>query len=160
MTDAVRDAIKEALAQVERVMDAPVEPFGWGSDLACDRDLAEGMEEVDGFSQRALAEALLRRLDCPRGRLPDDPTYGMDLASYVNRGVTQADLIGLAGEIRNELTKDDRVDAVTVEIAISEGGRRLSGRALVTPVDPAIGGFALTFAVTDAGLALEEIHAQ
>lgn len=160
MSDTVRDAIAAGLAEVGRLVDAPVEPFGWGSDLACDRDLAEGMEEVDGFSQRALAEALLRRLDCPRGRLPDDPTYGMDLASYVNRGVTQAELIGLAGEIRNELTKDDRVDAVTVELTISEGGRRLMARALVTPVDPAIGGFGLTFAATDAGVALEEIHAQ
>jgi hypothetical protein len=160
MSDTVRDAIAEALAEVERVADAPVEPFGYGSDLVCTSDLTEEMAEHDGFDPQGLAEALLHRIDCPRGELPDDPNYGMDLRSYINRGVSNAELFALAGEIRNEWTKDDRVESAVVELEVSEGGKRISGRGLVTPVDPSVGGFALTFAATDAAVLLEEINAQ
>lgn len=160
MTDTVRDAIAEALAEVERVVDAPVEPYGYGTDISCTTDLTEEMTEIDGFSPRALAEALLRRLDCPRGQLADDPNYGLDLKSYVNRGTAAAELFALAGEIRNEWSKDDRVESATVEIEVSEAGRRLTGSGIVTAVDPAIGGFSLTFAATDAAVLLEEINAQ
>lgn len=159
MTTVVQNFIAAELAAAERLMDAPVAPFGYGSDLSCADDLSPDMAEVDGFSTLALAQALVRRLDCPRGGLPDDPNYGIDLRSYANRGVTSDDVRALAGAIRSELEKDDRVDGVAVIVMPSTTGQSLAVTLAVTPVDPNLGGFSLTLAVTSATTVIEEMRA-
>lgn len=158
MSAIVEDAIAEELATLERVMDPPSPPYGYGSDLRCDSDMREDAAEVDGFSRLALAEALVRRLDCPRGALPGDADYGIDLRSYCNRGTTAAEIRALAGQINGELRKDDRVDRVLVTVTPSPDGSRLGVQLEVTPIDPNVGGFALTLAVTSAAVVLEEIR--
>lgn len=163
MNATVEEAIAEFLADEERVLDAPTGELGYGTDLACETDILETADEVDPFSLQALAEALLRRLDCPRGALPDANDsaeagdYGLDLRSYLNRATPAAEITALAGRIRSELAKDDRVDDVRVTLTPSPTGSEFSVKVEVLPHDPRIGGFTLTFAVTSAALLVEEI---
>lgn len=158
MTDAVRDFLAAYLENVERIVDPPEPPLGFGSDMSCVDDLTEDMAEVDGSTTRALAEALIRRIGTPRGSVLDAPDYGIDLRSYLHRGSTQSELLGLAGDVSNEWRKDDRVERVEVEISVIEFGRILRGRGRVYPADPSITPFTLTFGITDAAVAIEEIY--
>jgi hypothetical protein len=152
----VADAIASETALLTREVPTPTPPFGWGADVSCDRDLEEGMPEV--FGDLALAQALVRRLDCPRGALPDDGDYGIDLRANLNRGLTVTEVRGLAGSIRSELTKDDRVDTVAVTVAPTPAGEVIRVSIQVTPRDAALGGpFSLTLAVTDGGVLVEEM---
>lgn len=154
----MRDAIAAGLASLERVQSPPSAPFGYGSDLSCAADLSEDMEEVDPNSTLALGQAIARRLDCPRGKLPDDPDYGMDLRGYCNRGVTTSEIRSLATRVRNEVEKDDRIAGVTVTVTPSSTGSTLTVEIAVVPVDPRIGNFGLTLAVTSAEVLIETIR--
>lgn len=165
MSQVVLDAIAAEVAKLTRVVDAPTGPLGYGADLACSEDLTESMEEVGGLTTRVLAEAILRRLDTPRGTLPDvrgtdlrDWNYGIDLRSYLNRATTDDEIRGLASNIRSELTKDDRIATVVVTVTPSPTGSSLAIDLLVTPVDPSVGIFALVLAVTSASVLIEEMR--
>lgn len=153
----ILDRFNELLADVTREMPAPTAPFGYGTDIRCRDDVDEQMRDVDPFSRDALVDALVRRLDCPRGSLPGDRNYGISLRSYVNRGTTQADLVALGAQVRGELMKDDRVRDVTVPLPTFSGGV-LHVVVIVDAVDPLLGTFALTLAVTDGELLLQEIR--
>jgi len=153
----VADAIATETASLTREVATPTAPFGYGSDISCARDLEEGMPEVSG--QTVLAQALVRRLDCPRGALPDDGDYGIDLRSYLNRGLTVDQVRGLAGAIRSELTKDDRVDTVAVTVTPTPTGESIRVSIAVVPRDATLGGpFTLILAVTDGGALIEEMR--
>lgn len=158
MTDVTRIAIDAELALLERVAPTPSAPFGYGIDLSCTSDLTAQMIEVDPMAPRAVGEALLRRLTTPRGGLPDDADYGFDLCAVVNRGVTADDVRALGGQVRSELEKDDRVDIALVIVTPAPDGSSLRVQAVITPVDPRIGGFTLTLAVTSAEILIEEIR--
>lgn len=154
MTDVVRIAIDAELAKIVRVVAAPVAPFGYGTDISCREDLAEDLHEVEGFE--LLGEAIVRRLDTPRGSLPDDPSYGISLSEYLNRGTTATGLREIASKIRGELRKDDRVADVAVPPPeTSLDGSRMRVSITVTPVDARVGPFDMTLAVTSAGVVLE-----
>lgn len=157
MSAIVKAAIAEFLAIEERVVDVPTGELGYGSDISCAVDVDARMSEVDPFSTRAIAEALVRRLDCPRGALVDDPDYGLDVRGMLNRGTPATEIQALAGQIRSECQKDDRVDDVRVIVTPSPTGRELRIQLHVTPIDPEVGGFSLTFAVTSLELLLEEL---
>lgn len=157
MNETLRAAIDAGLATLTRVMDAPTGALGYGTDISCTDDLTEPMRDVDPMNTEAIAQALLRRLDCPRGRLVDDADYGLDVRGYLNKGTTTAQLNALAGAVRNELEKDDRVASITVQATASLDEISLSIR--VVPVDVTLGVFSLTFAVTDAAVVLQEISA-
>lgn len=139
----------------------PITPpeLGFGSDISCGADLDPLMVEVDPFSTRALGEAIVRRLDCPRGRLIDDPNYGIDLRSYFNHGTTAADIRAMASKIRAELQKDDRIHSVVVTVTPSTDASELGIDLRVTPVDPSLGVFSLTLIVTDSEVLLAEMRA-
>lgn len=157
MNATLRSAIDAGLATLERVMDAPTGALGYGTDIACTDDLAEPMADVDPTSTTAIAQALLRRLDCPRGRLVDDADYGLDIRGYLNRGTTVAELNALAGAVRNEVEKDDRVSSAIVQVAASLSS--LSVRIRIVPADPNLDEFSLTLAVTSAAVVIQEITA-
>lgn len=160
MSGPLRDAIAAELALLERVKSPPTAPFGYGYDLYCERDLREDMLEIDGNAQPQLflALALVRRLDCPRGSMPDDPHYGMDLRAYLNRGSTTQEIRTLAGRIRGELEKDDRVQSVVVQVTPDSTGRTLAVAIKITAVDPSVGGFDLILAVTSADVLIAELR--
>jgi hypothetical protein len=152
----VADAIATETAALTRTTATPSAPFGYGADISCTRDLDESMPEVSG--QTALAQALARRLDCPRGGVPDDGDYGIDLRGYLNRGLTTDEVRGLAGAIRSELTKDDRVDTLRVTVTPTPTGESIRVSIQVVPRDPTLGGpFTLTLALTDGGALVEEM---
>lgn len=157
MNSPVRDAIAAELAELTQEQPYPVAPFGWGRDLNCASDLLETMGEVDPFSTLALGQAIVRRLDCPRGALPDDLDYGIDLRAYLNRGTAAAEIAQLATRIRTEITKDDRIDSAVVTVTPSPSGSSLGVAIRVTPVDAQIGGFSMTLAVTSAEVLVQEI---
>lgn len=155
MTSGVLEAIDAEIALLVRLVDTPVEPFGYGVDLSCVDDISAALDEVDAFSRRAIGEALLRRLTCPRGQLPDDPNYGLDVRGYLNRATPAAELRDLAGAIQGESRKDDRVSDVAVTCAMA-GLSALTITIVVTPFRADIGVFTLTLAATD-GVALLEV---
>lgn len=158
MADLVRDAIAAELALLVAVTATPVAPFGYGSDLSCTSDLTETMDEVDGLTTLALAQALVRRLDCPRGAVGDDDDYGMDLRAMCNQGVAASDVRELASKVRSEIEKDDRVERCGVTVTPSSTGTDLRVELAVSAVDPAIGVFKLTLAVTSAAVLIEEMR--
>lgn len=159
MSTLVKARIDEEVALLERTVDTPTAPFGYGTDISCDSDVDELARDVDGFTTLALAQAAVRRLDCPRGALPDDANYGIDLRSYLNRPTTSQELLALGGQVRNELKKDDRIDTVTVRTETFNAGTEMRLKIAIRPFDPRLGGFSLTLAVTSAGIVVEEIAA-
>lgn len=156
MTDVVRSTMATELASLQRVTDTPRAPFGYGADISCASDIAADMAEVSG--RLVLAQALIRRLDCPRGALPDDAAYGIDLRSYCNRGVTADEVRALAGQVRNELEKDDRVDRASVVVRPSATAQTLAIEIAITAVDPDVEAFTLTLSVSSAAVLLEELR--
>ncbi len=158
MSATAKAAIATELALLTLVTDFPVEPFGYGSDISGDSDLAADLSEVDADSTLALAQAIVRRLDCPRGALPDDKNYGIDVRSYLNRGTTAAEIRQLGGQIRNEVLKDDRVESVVVTVQPNSTGSELRIELAIRPLSTA-GEFTLTLAATSAAILIEEIRA-
>ena len=77
----------------------------------------------------------------------------------LSRGVTTADIQSLAGRIRGEVTKDDRVDACSVVVTPSPTGSSLAITLSVTPVDPRVGGFRMVLAASSSAVLLEEMSA-
>jgi hypothetical protein len=153
----VKDAIAADVATLTRVVDPPVEPFGYGVDLSCVTDLTEALDEVDPNSTIAIAEALIRRLITPRGGLPDDADYGFNLRGHLNRGVTVADLRTLTGQVRSECRKDDRVDDVDVAAVYTLGNAGLRVTISVAPASIDLDSFSFTFSITDTTAVLEVI---
>jgi hypothetical protein len=80
-----------------------------GSDIATFPDLDDLFGPVTGT--RAVAEALARRFETPRGGLFYDPDYGLDLRSWLNEslGQTDGELRRIAAAVEGEATKDERV---------------------------------------------------
>ena len=159
MNSTVEEAIAEGLAELDRVVVAPAPPHGYGSDLRCTSDLRPDMAEVTGDSTLALAEAIVRRLTCPRGGLPDDPDYGIDIRSFLNRPTTADEIRALSGAVRSEVEKDDRVRTASVRLDPTSDGSQLTVRLIVVAVDPLIGQFSLTLAATSAAVLIEELAA-
>lgn len=159
MSQEVKEQIARDLASLVQIVDFPVPPYGFGSDISGDFDVDPNAREVKGSTTLALAQAIVRRLDCPRGGLPDDKDYGIDLRSYCNRGTTADALRSLGGQIKSELQKDDRIDTVTVRLSPTSTGSSLRVELAVRPVDPALGGFSLTLSASSAAVLLEEIKA-
>ncbi len=153
----VHDTIAAEIALLVRTEPTPLAPFGYGQDLDCETDITEELLEVDPSSKRGLGQALVRRLSCPRGRLPDDPDYGFDVRGRLNNGTELSVIRDLAGQIKSEIMKDDRIEGADVTTAYSAPTNTLNVRIWVSAVDSALGQFALTLAVTDGAVLLQEI---
>lgn len=151
-------SIAAGLAALTQEVDTPVEPFGYGSDVSCALDI-EPDRELDGDDPLVLAQALVRRLDCPRGGLPDDPAYGIDIREFLNDGRPTREISSLEDQIRTELRKDDRVALLDVKVTPSSTGTTLRIVIVVTPVDPASKSFRMTLAVTSSTVVLEAMEA-
>lgn len=156
MSTLVLDAIGASLLELERLTTAPMGELGYGRDLSCVLDLTRDLAEVDPDSVIGIGEAALRRLVTPRGGLPDDPDYGLDVRGFLNRGVTTEDVRDLAGRIRLELGKDDRIDDCTVTATMPRP-RTLSVAIRITPAIAGLAPFDLVFAVVDGALTVEAI---
>lgn len=160
MSQIVLDIIATETAKLARLEPTPLEPFGYGVDTSGVTDVTDTLDEVDAYSPLAIAQALLRRLITPRGTLPDDRDYGLDLRGYVNRGSTLNEIRDLESMTRGEVLKDDRVDDARVTVTLPSPLTRLRVAIQVTPVDPRTGGpFSLTLAVTSSEAIVEAVNA-
>lgn len=122
--------VREALAQLLAELPTPAAPTavateGFGSDLSCVEDLTPDMAELASADVLVVAQAALRRLTTPRGALLDDPDYGLDVQAYVHKAMTPAELRAMAGQIRLELLKDDRIEDAQVTVT-PDGASRFS----------------------------------
>jgi hypothetical protein len=153
----VDEQIAAQLLTLTSVVPTPVEPYGYGVDLACTSDLEPDLAEVDPNSVQAIAQALLRRLITPNGGLLDDADYGEDIRGAQNRGTTLQDLNTLGSKIKNECQKDDRVESVIVSSNFTIATRTLTIVIEVEPVD-AVRIFTMTLAVVDGTALLESIQ--
>jgi hypothetical protein len=156
MNPTVEAALAAQFAELEATPAAstPTPPYGYGRDLSCLGDLTADCAEVDPFSRAGLSEAIVRRLTTPRGRIVDAPDYGLDLRLMLNRGTTDTTLRTLSGQIRSELTKDDRIEDVRVEVAVSSDRRTLRVVLMIAAVDPLLGEFEMVLAVSSETVVL------
>ena len=130
----------------------------YGSDMSCVDDLDAMMTDLDGVADgpTVVAQAIYRRITTPRGMVIDAPDYGIDVAALLHKGMTRAELLGVAGVVRKEIMKDDRVASVDVvathrtadpaAVDLVVRGTTLDGEA-----------FSLTGAVTDGELLVQEM---
>ncbi len=154
---AVNDAIASDLATMARVVPVPIGDLGYGRDLSCVTDVTDDLREIDPNSPLGIAESSARRLGTPRGSLIEDPDYGLDLRGYANRATPQRRLTELAGQIRDELRKDDRVTDATVTVSFAPRTETLLVEAMLSPADPAVDTFSLVLSVSSGGVLVEAV---
>lgn len=118
-----------------------------GTDLACVSDLSPTMATVSG--RRALAEAIARRLQTPRGRLLRYPDYGFDLAGEINGDVDATQIASIKDGVEAECLKDERVLAASAVVTYT--GDTLT---VVITLTDAQGPFVLVLAVSGVTVTL------
>jgi hypothetical protein len=94
----------------------------YGVDVAMNASMTgmdPAMKMVSG--RRALAEALVRRLQTPNGRLIDDPDYGYDLLGELNDDVDPSAVGRIGAQAASECQKDERVIACTATASFTLG---------------------------------------
>ena len=94
----------------------------FGRESSCTDSLKPG-RFVSGV--RVVAEAAYRRLTTPRGTLrggEHEADYGLDLTEMIGSASTKATAASLPGRIKSELTKDERINAVEVQVTRSTDG--------------------------------------
>jgi phage baseplate assembly protein W len=123
----------------------------FGTDVSCSPDLDPLLEARSGV--RVLAEALVRRLQTPRGSLFYAPSYGYDLKAVLLSRIDRAALARIRASIMAELRHDERVDDLEVALSFDAANEALSVRISVAT---AAGPFALTLAVTSVSLDILE----
>lgn len=101
-------------------MTQPVPLPDYGTTLSCVTDLDAMGRTVSGLT--ALAEALVRRITTPRGRLLTDPNYGYDIQGELNDDVTPAQAAQIGSNIDQEFLKDQRVFSSVTTTTLQEDG--------------------------------------
>ena len=97
----------------------------YGSDISCVSDLDPNLTVVSG--PLGVIQAVVRRLQTPRGFLWYDKNYGTDLRAFLNGKPSK---FRIAQAIESEALKEERVqradatvtittDAITVELALT-----------------------------------------
>lgn len=155
MNETIAAAIAADLATLERVIDPPPEPLGYGGDLDCIIDCTEDYAELDGDTPRGIAQAIARRYCTPRGGLLDDPDYGCDVRGMLNHATTQASLRSLQTRMKNEAAKDERVERADIVVTYDSATSSLSAAGTIVPRDPQRVSFAFVVRVTDSEVLLE-----
>lgn len=156
MSETVTTAITRMTAELERTQRAPSDDLGFGRDLSCTTSIRPDLAEVAPDSPVGVGEAAIRRLITPRGGLPDDRDYGLDLRSYANRGVSVNELRDLEGMIRSEVMKDDRIANATV-VVTAPTMNALDVSILIEPEDGTRTPFSLVLGLSDGDVVKEVI---
>lgn len=153
MSDLVRDFIAAETAALTPVATTPSDATGYGIDLVCRDDLTATMRETRTDTIESLAQDLYHRQITPRGSLPDDPDWGIDVLDLLNRGATPQHIAAVPLIVAAELRRDDRVRDVTVTAEFD--GTTLALTELIEPEDPTLTPFSLIVSVTDGATLLE-----
>jgi phage baseplate assembly protein W len=151
MNSVFVDAVDSAVAGfVSETAPRAASEDAYGLDISAVEDLDPMAREVEG--EDALAEAIARRLTTPRGSLgDDDPDYGLDVADFLHRAMTAAEIASIPGLVRGELLKDERIADVNARMLVFEQGTRLE---LELDGVTAQGPFRFTFAATPSSVKL------
>jgi phage baseplate assembly protein W len=96
-----------------------------GTCWSCTTDLT--MPSTMASGNRAVAEAIVRRWQTPRGGLIDDPNYGYALTNFVGVDLEPADIARIAHNASAEALKDERVLRCDVTITMVDGTMIVSG---------------------------------
>lgn len=123
----------------------------FGTDFAGGTDFDPMAIEREPDDVLLVAEAAIRRLECPRGGMPGDPDYGYDLAAELRKAMTPAELAAIPNRIRGELLKDDRIERLEASVTLVG----LEQLAVAIKCETAAGPFKLTGSVTSEALRLE-----
>lgn len=91
----------------------------FGQCWSCVSDVASPGNYVSG--NLAVAQAMARRLQTPRGGLIDDPTYGYDLVGELNDDVNATDIARMSGLVNAECLKDERVSQASATVTFITG---------------------------------------
>ena len=94
----------------------------YGKDTSCTTAIRSGRFAT---GSRLVAEAAYRRLTTPRGMLrggEEEADYGLDLTELIGSAATKSDAAALGGRIRSELSKDERIIGVTVDVVATTVG--------------------------------------
>jgi phage baseplate assembly protein W len=105
------------------------------SDLGIDLVSSPDLDFRLVTGERALAEALLRRLSTPRGGLFSEPAYGYDLRMLLNEAMSEVELARAQMAIEAEIQKDERVTSVDTRLDFDAQRERLRLTAAVTTSD-------------------------
>lgn len=144
------DLLTEWLSEVPM---PPTDEIGYGSDLYCYDDIRETGQTVDGLN--ALAQNIYRRISTDRGSVIGSPNYGLDIRSFLHRGLDPTTLIAVPALIELEVKKDVRVQKCTVTV-LSRTDASIKLRITVQAITETgvAGQFDLTVNVTKAGVEL------
>ncbi len=94
----------------------------YGRDTSCTDSLQTG-RFVTGV--RLVGQACYRRLTTPRGMLrggEDEDNYGLDISELIGSGNPKSVAATLPGRISAELSKDERIESVEVEVLVTKDG--------------------------------------
>ncbi len=129
----------------------------FGRDISCTTSLRTGRYST---GVRLVAEACYRRLTTPRGMLrggEEEANYGIDLQDLVGSSVEPAtDADRLAGQIKAEVQKDERVDDCTVTVTATSAGPSVSYEITIDAVTGE-GPFTLVLAASAVTVEILEI---
>ena len=121
----------------------------YGVDVDCVTDIDKGFALVTGF--KAVAQALARRLQTPRGGLFYDLDYGTDVRDLVEEGLTAREIAEWQAAIAQECEKDERVEHADATIALDAAA---STATIKVRVETSAGPFQFVLAVSALTVAL------
>lgn len=122
-----------------------------GTDVHCVSDFLAQMPLVSG--RTALAHALARRLQTPRGMFPWWPDYGTDLRQYL---LAHIDTQRISAAAQSECEKDERVAAVDITAA-TVTDTTVTLQIEVTPDESPDAVFEFVLTITQAKVVLVEV---
>lgn len=128
----------------------------YGQDTSCTDRLRPG-RIVSGAT--LLGEAAYRRLTTRRGTLLDDPTYGLPLLDLLSADVDPELAATYPGQVRAELLKDPRLEAVTVDIVETVTGPARAWTVTISGVGSDGDAFELVVGVSDVTVELLGLEA-
>ncbi len=115
----------------------------YGRDVSCTDSLKTG-RFVTGA--RLVGEAAYRRLTTPRGMLrggEEEQNYGLDLTELCGATNPDSAAAALPGRIRSELSKDERIASVDVDVLVSKSGPETTFTITIEAQTVAAGPFTL-----------------
>lgn len=116
-------------------------------------DLDPSFRGISG--QRAVSEAVARRLCTPRGFLPDDDDAGFDLRRHVHGKMSTQTLLELKTAIEREAEKDERVFRARASLVTTAGqSKRTLDVTASVDVETMFGTFPLVLAVSDVSISI------
>ena len=127
-------------------MTQPINPTDFGTTLSCVFDIDAMGATVSGLT--ALAQALIRRITTPRGRLLSDPNYGYDIAGELEDDVTTQQVNAIAANVDAEFLKDQRVFSSVTTVTLQGDGQL----DVASQVQSALGPFSLVFSLSPSGI--------